>query len=175
MLATRLMVFCLVGLSVGLAVRVTRAVSAPPVAKVVENADASSDPITFGSEVRRDALIKADRLPIAFVSEEALQAHRIELTIARPAETTQSSETTTAEIVGRHWHDPNTFIAMDKPLLRWRSNEQHKRKGTARADKLCPEGAVHGLLRSLKLSPSCGTAVASADLASRPNRAAGAR
>jgi hypothetical protein len=42
-----------------------------------------------------------------------MQANRIERAIDRPAETIQSSETTTSEIVSRHWRDPNAFIAKD--------------------------------------------------------------
>jgi hypothetical protein len=169
-LTTRLALICMVGLSVALAVKVTRAISSPPVAKGIEHADASSGPITFGSDV---PLTKADKLPVAFVSEGALQANRIEPAIDRPAETIQGSETTTPEIVSRHWHDPNPFIAKDKSLGR-QSSELHK-KGIARADKPCPEDGVHDLLRSLKLSPDCRPAVASADAVPPSNRATGAK
>jgi hypothetical protein len=172
-LTTRLALICMVGLSVALVVKVTRAISSPPVVKAVENADVSSEPNAFGPDVQREPLIKADKLPVAFVSEGALQANRIEPAIDRPAETIQGSETTTPEIVSRHWRDPYPFIAKDKPLGR-QSNEPHK-KSIARADKPCPEGGVHDLLRSLKLSPNCRPAVASADAASPSSRTTGAK
>jgi hypothetical protein len=123
---------------------------------------------TAGADLIREPLIKADRLQITPVRQEALAdpaSQPINPVVPDVQKSVSSEETI---IVSRHWHDPSAMNATSKSR-QFRRTET-ARKGRSAADprsgqtdhakpaaqiRPCNRTGVGDFLRSLNLSPAC--------------------
>jgi hypothetical protein len=151
---------CLVVLG---AMAVGKVAKAPPAQTTDETA---ADGSTVGVDLGQEPLAKADRLQITYVGQETSTQSTMPpvdpivphvQNVVPPAE---------ADIVSRHWHDPNdtTFGAAKSKRVakRGKSAEDHRdshavdRSKPSEQTGRCDHTAVlGGLLRSLNLAPAC--------------------
>ena len=102
-----------------------------------------TDLTTIGVGLTQDTLRKADRLEITYVRQEVPAPSALQPT--EPVVPTISSVTLAVEnkIIGRHWHDPNSFLsaAKSKQSRQTASNNKNKiveRKDTQAVDRSKP-------------------------------------
>jgi hypothetical protein len=134
-------------------------------------AELSADEPTVGMSHSQDTLSKADRLEITYVrheiqSQPALPAIEPVIPVVTPPD-----PPTEAKIISRHWRDPNAFSSSSKDSRQTKPTDTNKksknvdRKRNQAADrsipaepaKPCRPGPFGDLLRSVNLSPACGS------------------
>jgi hypothetical protein len=131
-------------------------------------AEKPADRATVGTDLAQEPLIKADRLEITYVRQEAPSqstSQPIDPIVPETPKMISPAETNT---VSRHWHDPND------PNLSAEKSKRTAKKGKSAADSKDSHAADHskpseqtkrcgrtaafsGLLRSLKLAPACNS------------------
>jgi hypothetical protein len=159
-----LAMICLALVSALAAGKALRTAAGPTVAEL------SADETTVGIGHSQDTLSKADRLEITYVrheiqSQAALQAIEPVVPVVTPPAPPMETK-----IISRHWRDPNAFSSslndskQTKPTDTNKSkNVDRKRKqaadrsNTAEPAKPCRPGPFGDLLRSVNLSPACGS------------------
>jgi ribosomal protein S14 len=122
------------------------------------------DGATVGADLGREPLIKGDRLEITHVLQETPSQSTLRPVDPIVPEVPKVISPAGTNIVGRHWHDPNTISeATSKRTTRKGKSATDSRDGQA-ADrskpseqtKRCDRTATFGgLLRSLNLAPAC--------------------
>jgi hypothetical protein len=132
--------------------------------------DMQVDGNTIGADAGHEAMIKADRLKVTYVRQEAPTQPAPILTEPPIPEVRSATSPVETRIVGRHWHDPsdkkssapgspqsNQPIATRKGTPADPSGSQAAdRSRHTESTKPCSRtSAFSDVLRSLKLSPAC--------------------
>jgi hypothetical protein len=160
-----LAIICLALLSVLAAGKALRTPAGPTVAEL------SADETTVGIADSQDTLSKADRLEITYV-RHAIESQPTLQTIEPivPVVTSPAPPMET-KITSRLWRDPNTFSVSPKDSRQTKPTDTNKkskkvdhkrnqaadRSNTAEPAKPCRPGPFGDLLRSVNLSPACGS------------------
>ena len=134
-------------------------------------AELSADATTVGIAHAQDTLAKADRLEITFVRPETPPQPAAQSTASLVPAINPPVPPTETKIISRHWRDPNAFpssLNSSKQSKQDGTNKKNKnvdRKRSQAADrskstdavKPCRHGPFGDLLRSVNLSPACGS------------------
>jgi hypothetical protein len=129
-----------------------------------------ADGATVGADLIQAPLIKADRLQITYVRQEAPAESALQPIEQSLSEVQNSVLPEETNIVGRHWHDLNVTNSATANSKKFRRTVTAK-KGKSAADprdsnaaerskpsaqtKACNRTGVGDFLRSLNLSPAC--------------------
>jgi hypothetical protein len=121
---------------------------------------------TVGTDLAQEPLIKADRLEVAYVRQENPSQSTLQPIDLVVPEVQKMISPAEANIVSRHWHDPNAINSSAAKSKRTTKNSKSAAdsKESRAADhsrlseqtKRCDRTAVlSGVLRSLNLAPAC--------------------